>query len=174
METKTILVCGITRSGLTATMQMLRAAGYPCFGTYPAFEDNHNQVYPGKACKLVDTNRCFPPTGDYHVILLWRDNVQQAKSIAKLLRTIGQPVNKQETKKMQNSIGPDFRNISDWAKRQRGFLLLGFHEIINDPLAAACKIKQFVAEPLDVGKMADMIISRSTDCYPTMLEFNMI
>lgn len=172
---KTILVCGITRSGLTATMQMLDAGSYPCFGTYPAFEDNHNQVEAGKACKLVDTQHCFPTKGDYHVILLWRDNVQQAKSITKMLRIFASIFpTKAETRKMQNGIGPDFKKISDWGKRQTGFLLLGFHEIINEPLNAANKIKLFTGEDLDAERMAAVIVRRHTDCYPTMLEFNMI
>ena len=33
-----IIVAGLTRSGLSVTMQMLWAGGYPCLGRWPAFE----------------------------------------------------------------------------------------------------------------------------------------
>lgn len=172
---KTILVCGITRSGLTATMQMLDAGGYPCYGTYPAFEDNHNQVEAGKACKLVDTQHCFPPKGDYHVILLRRIRTQQAKSITKMLRIMaGIFPTKRDTLAMEKSIASDWNKIYLWGQRQSGLLVIDFEKIITEPLEVAEQLVHFTGKPLCIGNMKDIIVPRSIDCYPTMLEFKMI
>ena len=43
-----IIVIGIARSGLTVTMQMLEAGGYPCEGHYPepgTSRKNHCRFY---------------------------------------------------------------------------------------------------------------------------------
>ena len=88
-----LIVPGIARSGLTVTMQMLNAGGYPCVGEYPAFEKYNIGDIPweecvGKAVKVVDTHIQFPPEGRYKVIFLTRDIKQQVKSQCKFLKFI--------------------------------------------------------------------------------------
>ena len=92
----TIIVGGVTRSGMTVTMQMLHMGGFPCFGNPPAFETYMIEKIPwgeceGRAVKLIDMHRHFPPNGDYRVILLKRSLREQAKSINKFLRMLQEP-----------------------------------------------------------------------------------
>lgn len=176
----TIIVAGITRSGLTATMQMLNAGGYPCLGTYPAFEhiqfpDINFASEKGKAIKLVDTNNNFPPTGDYYVLRLRRDADQQAKSYVKFARlACGIPATKQHIPGFKKSAKEDYQKIDNWGKRQLGFKIINFEDIIKRPLQTAKEIQQFIDYPLDVQKMADIIVKRSTNCYDGLLEMTMI
>ena len=91
---KTIIVAGITRSGLTLMMQILHKGGYPCFGNWPAFEGYNFGLIPWtlakrRSVKLVDAQKQLPPPGDYHVIRLRRDLKQQTKSIIKLMKALG-------------------------------------------------------------------------------------
>lgn len=52
MNTKeTVIVAGITRSGLTATMQMLAGGGFPCLGEYPGFEPYGVGQVPWQRCE---------------------------------------------------------------------------------------------------------------------------
>ncbi len=175
---KTIIVAGITRSGLTATMQMLDAGGYPCAGKYPSYEAFDIGEIPfedlqGKAIKVVDTHIQFPPTGEYHVIRLRRNYKQQAKSMHKLL-SMQMPLPKSAISQMEKSLPKDYVAIDAWAKRQKGLLELDFEEIITNPMDAAIKIAVFVEQPLVVNQMAAVIKERSTDCYHTMLETTLI
>lgn len=176
---RTIIIAGITRSGLTATMQMLNAGGYPRLGTYPAFEehaiDNINfEKEAGKAIKTIDTHHHFPPTGEYYVILLKRDHEQQAKSIIKFLRMMGIPAQKRDLLNIKKSIQPDYNKILSWAKRQKAYIEIRFEDIIMKPYLTAAKIENFVGKELNVLAMAEIIIERSPNCYPTMLEAKMI
>jgi hypothetical protein len=175
---KTIIIAGITRSGLTATMQMLDAGGYPCAGKYPSYEAFDIGEIPfkdlqGKAIKVIDTHTQFPPTGEYHVIRLRRNYKQQAKSMYKLLSNF-MPLPKSFIPQSEKSLPKDYATIDAWAKRQKGLLELDFEEIITNPLAAAKKIAVFIEYPLFIDRMAAVIKERSTDCYPTMLETTII
>lgn len=178
---KTIIVAGITRSGLTLTMQMLNAGGYPCMGNYPAFEDVELTAKlfkenTGKAIKVVDTHMQFPPTGEYHVIRLRRNWGEQAKSLCKFLRAINVdvPTNKTNIKKFTKSFPADYEKIDSWAKRQKGMIIIDFEELILNPRESAEKISQFTGEQLDIDKMVAVVEPRTTGCYPTMLELKFI
>ena len=172
-----IIVAGIARSGLTATMQMLHAGGYPCLGKYPAFEpftlgNIKWDLASDKAVKSVDTQLQFPPRGKkYKVILLSRDFKQQAKSTNKFLNVIGVPSIK--TSALVRSIKRDYAIINKWALKQRSFVLK-FEDIINKPVETAGIISIFSGSNLKVNKMADVIIARTSDCHPEMLELDMI
>lgn len=173
---KTIIIAGITRSGTTAIMQMLHAGGYPCFGTYPAFEDYEMGKIPfkeniGKAFKIIDTHLQFPPSGEYYVIRLRRNHKQQAQSIGKFLNAmVGVPVTASMVKKIEKSIAPDLKKIDTWAKKQKGFIIVDFEDIIEKPMAVGHVITNFIGCELDVEKMAAVIEKRTTNCYDGLLE----
>ena len=177
---KTIIVAGITRSGLTLTMQMLYKGGYACFGEYPAFEnyeigDISWNDCKGKAVKLVDTQLQFPPTGEYHVIRLRRNYEQQAKSMCKMISTFMDiKLTSSDRKRMQNSLSSDYAKIDAWMQRQKSFIIIDFEDLILKPREMAEKIKIFTDADLDLDKMVSCVISRSTDCFPTMLESKFI
>ena len=182
---KTIIVAGITRSGLTLTMQMLHAGGYPCFGEYPAFEPIQEiGAIPwteclGKAVKVVDTHTQFPPTGEYHVIRLRRDYKQQARSIGKFLKeVVGIPQSRALINQYEKSLPADYRKIDEWAKRQKGLLELDFEDIIKKPSSSVFSIANFIntrtEEIINLSamvKMVNVVEQRSPDCYPGMLEY---
>lgn len=179
---KTIIVAGVTRSGLTMTMQMLKAGGYPCHGEYPAFEPSDIGQIPfselaGNAIKVVDTHTQFPPTGDYHVILLRRNTREQAKSIIKFLNLVaGFKVSKSKGSiaRFEKSVISDMAKIDAWAKRQSGLLEIDFESIISAPIAYSFKIADFVGKELSISAMASVVVKRTTMCYDGLLEATFI
>lgn len=175
MAKKNIIVAGITRSGLTMTMQMLYAGGYPCAGDYPAFEPyDMKQVdfekHRGEAVKAVDTHNQFPPAGEYHVIRLTRNRTEQMKSITKMLKLLGEVVTRNDRKRMERNLVKDYTNIDRWIRKQSAYLILSFEDILADPETAAHKLAEFVGEPLDIEKMVKIVTKRSPKCYDGMLE----
>lgn len=176
---RTTIIAGLTRSGLTATMQMLNAGGVPCFGTYPAFENYKMGLIPwqeaqGKAVKVVDTHIQFPPTGDYQVIRLRRDLKQQAKSIVKFLRATGTPVQKSQTHRIQKSLPADYRKIDTWMSRQQKSIIIDFEKIIQSPYEVAEFLAEFLEMDLNIEKMSSVIKPRSPKCYDGLLEAEMV
>lgn len=173
-----IIVAGIARSGLTATMQMLNAGGYPCLGKYPAFEpftlgNIQWNICHDHAVKSVDTQLQFPPPGKkYNVLLLSRDFKQQAKSTNKFLGVVASlpPV---KVSSLVRVLKRDYLLVYKWARKQRT-MILRFEDIISKPIKTAEDINIFVGGKLNVEKMADVIIDRSPDCHPELLELSMI
>lgn len=176
---KTIIIAGITRSGLTLTTQMLNAGGYPCVGEYPSFEKYDIGEIPfedckGLAIKVVDTHNQFPPPGDYHVIRLSRCYVEQSKSIVKFSQFFGLPITSSERKQILKGLPKDYVKIDKWAKRQDGFMSLNFEDIISNPETTALQLQKFVGIDLDIQKMIEVVFKRTIYCYDGMLELQMI
>lgn len=174
---ETVIIAGVTRSGLTATMQMLHAGGFPCAGTHPAFEDFPMGQTPwsechGKAVKLVDSHHHFPPTGDYRVIRLQRNLTEQAKSFNKWCRLLfgaaGAPL-----PRVVASLERDYRIIDEWASQQKAVLRVHFEDIVACPRLVAQTISSFVGTDLDVEAMVKVIVPRNAKCYPGLLELSM-
>lgn len=177
---KTIIVAGCGRSGMTAIMQMLHAGGYPCFGTYPAFEDKQLTgkeffEHTGKAIKVVDTVRSFPPTGDYHVIFSVRDLKQQALSTIKFARMVsGIHISNKDVPRFMRSIEKDQINIRGWAKRQSGYMAIHFEDIIKTPGLIAIALSILTGEDLNQAKMIAAIKPRGTECYNGLMELEIV
>lgn len=174
-----ILVAGITRSGLTLTMQMLQAGGYPVCGEYPAFEPYPFGHIPwtnigNRAVKVVDIKLQFPPLGSYKVIALRRNLKQQAKSINKFnAALIGLPAVKVGA--LVASLKRDYIEIDNWlCTKENEWLRLQFENMIYDPIHTAREINSFVGGNLDIDKMAAVVKKRNADCYPGLLEAEMI
>lgn len=170
-----IIVAGITRSGLTLAMQMLHAGGYPCAGSYPAFEEYPTGDAPwgelqGKAVKLVDAHLQLPRDGDYSIIRLHRNMKEQAKSFNKFISVMGFPPKKKKI--LIKSFIRDYKIIDRWAKRHN-CLRMHFEDMINNPAKSSQKIAEWCPQDLDIKKMESCIIKRSPDCYPTFLELSM-
>lgn len=173
-----IIVTGLARSGLTATMQMLNAGGYPCLGEYPAFEKYDVGKTPwrecdGKTVKLVDAQLHFPPEDiNTKVIILSRNLKQQAKSFNKF---IGYLNNLPPSKKylLIKSFKKDMIIIRTFFKKYKP-LSITFENIIKQPENTARTISQFIDFPLDIKKAAGIIINRKTTCGPKFYELDMI
>lgn len=172
-----IIVAGIARSGLTATIQMLNAGGYPCLGKYPAFEpftlgNIQWDIAEGKAVKLVDAQLQFPPVGKkYKIIYLSRDRKQQAKSTNKFVGVLGIPPIK--LKKLIRSFKIDYKIIDTWAKNH-DVLRIKFEDLINRPMSTALKISGFTGGDLNTKKMCAAVIDRKPECGPELLELSMM
>src|SRR5882672_7379217 len=98
----TVLVCGFGRCGSSLTLQMLRAGGFPCFGSAAAFEPEDvgidrdmRELLPrieGMAAKILDPQRTdsWPDkVNDTRVIWLDRNKKEQAKSQIKMVELMG-------------------------------------------------------------------------------------
>jgi len=170
-----VVVAGITRSGLTVTMQMLSAGGFPCAGSWPDFEPFDIGCVPwsrvvGSAIKLVDAHRQLPPENmACRVVLLHRSRSEQVKSIRKFLRTMGVVVNRGESALLRQSLTKDYAKINSWVKQHR-VLHLHFENIISRPEYAASQLSAFVGAPLDEAAMAGVVVRRTPRCLPEMLE----
>ena len=173
----TVLVAGITRSGLSLTMQMLQAGGYPTVGDYPAFECFPMGLIPwgaigDRAVKVVDVQRQFPPQGQYSVILLRRDLIEQAKSFNKFSQAFGLPA--MSTLKIRASFSRDYGLISRWLQHQHRYMELRFETLIQEPDKAAASLQEFLGQPMDLGKMKAAVRKRDAYCYPGLLELELI
>jgi hypothetical protein len=172
-----IVVAGITRSGLSLTMQMLHAGGYPCAGEFPAFECFDIGQIPwgdlqGKAVKAVDTQLQNPPSGPCSVIRLRRNLVEQCKSINKWNNAFGIP--SADEKRIHASLVRDYRTIDAWAA-DKNCLTLDFEQLIQHPRTAAQRIAEFVKDvQLDVDAMGSAVIKRTTACFDGLLELQLL
>lgn len=176
------IVGGCTRSGLTMTMQMLHAGGYPCAGEFPGFEPFPIGRAPwgrldGYAVKLVDSHRHFPPAGDYRFILCDRDHGQQARSIRQWIEvTNGLQIPKNAIGKLKTSIDRDWNVIAKWAKANAkgGVRVFRFEETIRSPEKAAKRLASFAGDSLDTAAMAAAVHARTTKCHKGLLELKMM
>jgi hypothetical protein len=176
----TVLVVGCVRSGLSLTMQMLDAGGFPCVGKYPAYEKydlkkiNWKECR-GKAVKVVDTYKQFPPVGySYKIIYLQRDPIQQALSFNKFLREIvGQP--ELPLQLVQDSFAQSYGLINQWFNRSKGVKgIVKFEDILSKPQIVARRLARIVGQKLDTSAMAKSVVDRSAKCYPGFLEMSLI
>lgn len=167
-----IIVAGITRSGLTVTMQMLHAGGIPCAGEYPAFEPYSIEDIPweqcrGKAVKLVDAHLQIPTDGDYSIIRLHRNPKEQARSFNKFSSSCGLPT--MRASRVIATMRRDYKTIDRWAGRHRR-IDLKFENIIRYPRETAELIARWIGQDLDIDKMAAVVAKRDPQCLPYMLE----
>ncbi len=173
---KTIIVAGIIRSGLTATMQMLDKGGYPCLGKFPGFEEYPIGEVPwreceGKAVKLIDSHRQLPPKGQYHVIRLARDIDEQVKSHIKFMKLMGLHVRpERDWNALKINIVRDYQIIDEWASKQVKSIIVNFENFIKDPLTTALFIKSEFDISLDCEAAASAIVDRDPKCLDDFLE----
>lgn len=177
---KTIIVAGCTRSGMTLMMQILHAGGYPCYGPWPAFEVPLGTIdykkAKGKAIKIVDTNKQLVPKGEYHVIMMHRDTLQQTKSMFKFLIFLD-IIKTGEFKKMgaaqildiKKSIIDDIGKIEKWASQQKKVVHVNFEDLITSPQGTVENIQKVLGITLN-EKATSCIMPRGTDCYDGILE----
>lgn len=169
----TTIIAGIARSGLSLTMQMLHAGGFPCLGGPPAFEDFPVGCTPweecdGKAVKLVDSHLHFPPAGSYRVIRLHRDLIQQARSTNKWVGAVS-GIQALPVSRLIGSIRRDYVTIDEWAAKHIT-LHLPFEDLVGKPREAAKTIAHFVQTTLNVDAMAACVIPRGPECHAELLE----
>lgn len=188
---KTIIVSGLTRCGSSLMMQMLYAGGCPvsCEDGNELISGEHSDqlsalreialgLTEGKAIKCLDPhNFPLPPDREYLIIWMRRDFKEQAKSIVKFMQMLLGVRESKRTmiRKFEKSLPTEtrkcFRLLSN-----HPIIEVQFENVINFPKDEAVRVAEFVKEitELDTDKMASVIIPRSTDCYPGMLETELI
>lgn len=157
-------------------MQMLHAGGYPCKGEPPAFECFEIGQIPWSECngfavKIVDAQLQLPPPGNYRVIRLRRNLIQQARSMNKWLGMLGLPAG--QVSRIAGSYRRDYAVIDEWAAAHPT-LVLDFEQIVTDKKRAAAAISAFAEMPLDIDRMASCVLERGPDCHPTVLELEIL
>ncbi|WP_104019079.1 hypothetical protein [Roseovarius nitratireducens] len=182
MRTPVLFVTGLGRCGTTMVMQMLQAAGVPCAGTHPAFEDipvtpsgvDHEwlALQAGRAVKWIDptVTRVRHPNGA--AIFLTRDPVEQAKS---QLKMIGTRNDRTARRVMAKSIQRDTRHARSIVTNLFGahFVLhLHYDKILRDPAYAAAQTAYFcdmLGLPFGPsGDAAAVVHKRGADCAPDL------
>lgn len=172
-----LIVAGITRSGLSLTMQMLYAGGFPCQGTPPAFEPFPLGCIPweqcaGTAIKLVDAQWQHPADGNYKIVRLRRNMVEQARSANKWgAALLGLPAIPIAT--LIGSFRRDYKLIDSWCDRHSTFAV-DFERLIGEPGRMAAELAVFSGLDLDVARMTSVVIPRSPNCHPELLELRLI
>lgn len=176
---KPIFVAGLGRCGSSLVMQMIHAAGVPCFGDYPAFEPEEVNTMGRKplellampmAMKILDPHHDrWPDSFDARIIWLSRNTREQAKSQIKMLQLLaGIDVPSQTWRAMARSLENDRLLCARW-RRSGGSepLYLAFEDIIRNPLPCA----QLLAEHIGQGSprvMAACVLERGVKCEPGM------
>lgn len=177
-----LFVAGLGRCGTTMTMQMLAAAGVPCAGTAPAYEDipvtrsrvDHDWLAKqgGKAVKWIDPTQTLIRRTDDAAIFLSRDPEQQARSQLKL---IGLRSDRNTRRILKRSLESDTRRALAILRRQFGehFVLhLHYDKVLRAPILAVHQIA-ILCDQLDLpfGSITDaaaVIQKRSPACAPDL------
>lgn len=79
-----------------------------------------------------------------------------------------------QTSRLIASFRRDYEAIDRWEAQQMGSMRIRFDDLIGKPLETATAISRFLGVKLDVDAMAAAIIKRSPDCYPGLLELEML
>lgn len=183
----TVLVVGVGRCGLTATMQMLHAGGVPCVGPPPFFEVADRgtaaavvAAHPGHAVKLVYPDPAFdflpPGWAGRCVVVTRRDAAAQAQSQWKLLVATGAVPADEPAPDLAALAAEDVRIaaalIAGYVARTRTPpARLEFEQILSDPAGTARALATLVGGPFDAVKAAAAVVRRPPGCLPYMMEF---
>jgi hypothetical protein len=187
-----LVVCGFGRCGSSLLMQMCFHAGLRVAGNWPEFEPVKmaSLMFDGAKpipadpmdewVERVDALKLLEPAdnpirpGRYRVIWLDRNMEEQAKSWGKLRRN---KMNKHSNRKAVGVMKKHMmRNRDRQVKAAERIgecppLMMRFEDIITNPLAAACALRDFSERPhLDVERMASGVLKRKPQCHEQFLE----
>ncbi len=169
-------VCGFGRCGSTMLMRALDAGGVkPTDGSSEiGYEVDPGRLYDlpqdGRAVKLLDcVLHGYLCRADWKFVWLDRNSLQQAKSHAKLLRTLGVRVPTGAISGFERSHVLD-RPRALAALHDRGPVLeLSYEYAVAEPYAFMGDVADFLAPlPLDVKEAARTIHRRSPKCRRDM------
>jgi hypothetical protein len=175
-------------------MQMLSAGGHPMSGEYPVFENEYGSSMldnrlteemmwqiDGRAVKLLDPQRGTIPKGpEYRAIWCSRDPKEQARSQAKFLRILaGVNVSREEVRALAKSYdkdkAPALQCLLASGMTGADILSVRFERVLSNPWEISEQIRAHCKMPLDIDKMAAVVIQRSPACAPGLdLEMRLI
>jgi len=175
-----VIVSGLPRSGTSMAMKMLDAAGVPLLvdGIRTADEDNPKGYYEleevktldkggdkgwvkgarGKAVKIISfLLKDLPPEYNYKIIFMNRDLSEVLASQSKMLQRRGE-ASSTEDERMKEIYEKHLRKTRELMATAPQFevLDLQYKQVVENPAAAAQRIRDFLEMPLDVSKMSQV------------------
>jgi hypothetical protein len=189
VQEEIVAVAGMTRSGTSMLMTMLRAGGMHLFydeGREWAWETSRVFQLPqdaswlqwarGSAVKLLDVQHYIPlPASErWRFILMRRDPAEQARSMVKFLRQLG-GLDATNNAALAEGIRRD-QKLSEKHLAKRGPVLrVAFEDVLKDPDREAERIGRFVGldSTAQIESMADQVLERAPANYPGLLETQM-
>lgn len=173
-----VVVSGLPRSGTSMAMRMLEATGLTIVvdGIREADEDNPKGYFElervkdlaqendwewlhgarGKAIKIISyLLKELPDDHNYKVLFMRRDLREVLASQAKMLERRGE-TNESDDERMVELYENDLWKANYLLKNNSHFdaLMIGYRDVLDDPLEQARKISEFMGGGYDVEKMA--------------------
>lgn len=183
---ETIVVAGLGRCGSSLVMQMLAKTGIATTGEYPAFEDERINLpstaslfageWKGKAIKVIDPHRCDLHLDGCRIIWLRRNERQQARSISKFGHMLaGVPeYTRTQLRRLERSLIEDGHKCKQLLRKHaKGpWMELNFDDLVTEPQKSVQRLAEFVGGDAEV--MAAVIRNRKPECYPGLLEMELL
>lgn len=171
------IISGLPRSGTSMMMQMVAAGGMKVLTDQVREADDDNlkgyfEFEPVKATKqdnswvkqavgkavkaiyafLID----LPPEYEYRVIFMRRPLQEAMRSQQKMLQRLGQKGATADPEQLASIFERQLAKTERWLAEQHNFRCLDMHysHVIQDPLAAANAICEFLDTPLDTQAMS--------------------
>lgn len=175
-----IIVAGLPRSGTSLMMNAIGAGGIELLtdGVRRADEDNPKGYYEfepvkktkedaswldhatGKAVKMVYRLLYDLPADRKYRVIFTRRNLQEVLlSQSKMLERKGTPAKTAADAQMENHFIRELGKCGSWLARQTNFkvLYINHRDMINDGLAQAQKIRDFLDGGMDIDAMASVV-----------------
>lgn len=177
-----IVVSGLPRSGTSMLMKMLEAGGIELFtdGIRQADEDNPRGYFElekvknlqnqtdrgwlrearGKAIKVISQLLPeLPPENTYKVVFVNRNLHEVIASQNKMLLHRGERVDSASDERMIGLFEKHLEKTKSWlaSSKHLEVLELQYSEVIENPVEQARRIREFLRDDLDIGKMAGAV-----------------
>ena len=175
-----VVVSGLPRSGTSLMMQMLHAGGMPLLvdDQRPADLDNpkgyweyepvkrlheDNTWIPtaeGKAVKVVSALlQYLPPQHTYRIIFMQRPMQEILASQTVMLQRRGTQGGTADDSALSTAFGQHLERMERWlaAQQHMAVLTVQHHAALAHPTALARRVADFVALPLAVAEMAQVV-----------------
>jgi hypothetical protein len=174
------IVSGLPRSGTSLMMSMLEAGGMQVLTDQirEPDEDNPEGYYEfervkqiehdrswledakGKVVKIVSERLTHLPEGyAYKVIFMRRKMEEVLASQRKMLIRRGEPAPRISDEEMAELFKRHLREVDTWLARQPHIevIYVWYNEVLENPIAPAERINQFLSNTLDVEKMVNVV-----------------
>jgi hypothetical protein len=176
VQSPTVIVSGLPRSGTSLMMQMLSAGGIPALvdENRPADEDNRLGYFEFEAVKRTKTDPSWlehsagktvkivylllydlPSTVQYRVVFMRRKLEEVLASQKTMLQRNGKQTGVDDVT-MMRVFHKELAKVEAWLKSQANFRVFfaDYNRLIADPLAVAAAVNEFLGGQLDVQAMA--------------------
>ena len=177
-STEIVIVSGLPRSGTSLMMQMLASGGADvlCDNCRTADVDNPRGYFElervksvrqdsswlpearGKAVKMVSLLLYdLPATEKYRILFMEREMTEVLASQRKMLVRRGKPPGCDN--ELRHSLELHLAKLQAWLQRQThiAVLRIRYNELLQQPLAEAQRVYEFLGLPLDAQAMAQAV-----------------